>query len=108
MSQDIATPETLEQLADDHAAQGMLISSATFRAMAKAWKATEKALADAQAENSKLAATSDRLSAENKRLENVLYQSGKRAFAVEQAAVSLSNSIVDAGFARDVPQGSHA
>lgn len=55
MSQDIATPETLEQLADDHAAQGMLISSATFRAMAKAWRNTERALADAQAENSRLA-----------------------------------------------------
>jgi len=55
MSQDIATPETLEQLADDHAAQGMLISSATFRAMAKAWRNTELALADAQAENSRLA-----------------------------------------------------
>mgnify|MGYP001810347863 FL=1 len=50
MSQDIATPETLEQLADDHAATGLLISAATFRAMAKAWKATEKALAEAQAE----------------------------------------------------------
>lgn len=57
MSQDIATPETLEQLADDHAAQGMLISSATFRAMAKAWRSTEKALAEAQAENSLLQAT---------------------------------------------------
>lgn len=55
MSQDIATPETLEQLADDQAATGLLISAATFRAMAKAWKATERALADAQAENSRLA-----------------------------------------------------
>lgn len=54
MSQDIATPETLEQLADDHAATGLLISAATFRAMAKAWKATERELHQAQAENSQL------------------------------------------------------
>lgn len=69
MSQDIATPETLDQLADDHSAQGMLISAATFRAMAKAWRATERALADAQAENSRMALTLQTASATAARVE---------------------------------------
>lgn len=69
MSQDIATPETLEQLADDHAATGLLISAATFRAMAKAWRNTEKALADSQAENSRMALTLQTASATAARVE---------------------------------------
>jgi hypothetical protein len=83
MSQDIATPETLEQLADDHAATGLLISAATFRAMAKAWKATEKALADAQAENSLL--------------QGVLNKAREAAARAEAAAITTHNTLAANG-----------
>jgi hypothetical protein len=69
MSHDLATPESLEQLADDHTSAGLLISAATFRAMAKSWRATERALADAQAENSRLALSLQTASATAARLE---------------------------------------
>lgn len=83
MSQDIATPETLEQLADDHAATGLLISAATFRAMAKAWKATEKALADAQAENSLLQVT--------------INKARETAARAEALAISTTNTLAASG-----------
>jgi len=53
----LATPEMLEQLADDHAAAGMPLSSATFRAMAASWRTSLRELHDAQAENTRMAAT---------------------------------------------------
>lgn len=53
----LATPEMLEQLADDQATAGMPLSAATLRAMAASWRATLRQLHDAQTENSRLAAT---------------------------------------------------
>lgn len=53
----IATPETLEQLADAHAGAGDELTAKTFRAMVASWRSTERALDQAQAENSRLAQT---------------------------------------------------
>jgi hypothetical protein len=83
MSNDFATPESLEQLADDHTSAGMLISAATFRAMAKSWRATERALADAQAENSRLALS--------------LQTASATAARVEVLAASVLNTLCAAG-----------
>jgi hypothetical protein len=83
MSNDFATPESLEQLADDHTSAGLLISAATFRAMAKSWRATERALADAQAENSRLALS--------------LQTASATAARVEVLAASVLNTLCAAG-----------
>lgn len=90
MSQDIATPETLEQLADDHAATGLLISAATFRAMAKAWKATERELQQAQAENSQLV--------------RVLNRARSDAWRLEQLAETVNNTLAATGSCREAAQ----
>ena len=83
MSHYLATPESLEQLADDHTSAGLLILAATFRAMAKSWRATERALADAQAENSRLAQT--------------LQTASATAARVEVLAASVLNTLCAAG-----------
>jgi hypothetical protein len=83
MSNVFATPESLEQLADDHTSAGLLISAATFRAMAKSWRATERALADAQAENSRLALS--------------LQTASATAARVEVLAASVLNTLCAAG-----------
>lgn len=53
----LATPETLDQLADAHTAQGDELIARTFRDMAGAWRATQRQLAQAQAENTRLMST---------------------------------------------------
>lgn len=67
----LASPETLDALADAHARNGDDITARTFAAMAKAWRATERALADAQAENSALMLAMDRAHANALRLEDL-------------------------------------
>lgn len=66
----LATPETLDQLADDHAATGLLISAATFRAMAASWRATLQQLHQTQAENSAMMSAMNRAFANAPRLED--------------------------------------
>lgn len=67
----LATPEMLEQLADDHAASGLALSSATFREMAASWKATLRELDQTQAENTRLAQVLDRAHHTAARLEDL-------------------------------------
>lgn len=67
----IATPETLEDLAEAHGLAGDSITARTFRAMATAWRADQRALSIAQAENSQLAHTLTRAHESAQRVESL-------------------------------------
>lgn len=67
----LASPETLDALADAHARNGDDMTARTFRAMASAWRHTERALAATQAENSSLMLAMDRAHANARRLEDL-------------------------------------
>ena len=53
----LATPETLDELADQLASGGAELSSKAIRTMAVSWRATQRQLHETQAENSRLAST---------------------------------------------------
>lgn len=79
----IATPETLEQLADAHAGQGDEFTAKAFRAMASAWRATERELHSVQAENS--------------RLQHTLQDAYSKAALAEAMATSTRNFLASTG-----------
>jgi len=71
MSHDIATPEMLERIAGVYSEFGEDSIVHALRAMATAWRATERALAEAQAENSALMLAMDRAHLNARRLEDL-------------------------------------
>lgn len=79
----IATPETLDQIADAHAGAGDELTAKTFRAMVASWRSTERALDQAQAENSRLAQT--------------LSAAHSRASELEALAASTANVLASIG-----------
>lgn len=70
-STNLASPETLDALADAHAGNGDEITARTFRAMAFAWRQTERALATAEAENTLLQGVVNKARREASRLEEL-------------------------------------
>lgn len=66
----MATPETLDQLADAHASAGDELAGNAFRAMAASWRATLRQLHETQAENSAMMLAMNRAFANAQRLED--------------------------------------
>jgi hypothetical protein len=74
MSNDLATPETLEQLADAHSRNGDDLTARTFRSMAFSWRQTQRLLALTEAENSLLQGVVNKARHEASRLEELSIQ----------------------------------
>lgn len=89
MNSELVTPETLDELAEAH---GAGVAGKTFSAMAKAWRETERQLAQTQTENSHLAAALARALDAAKSTET-LAQATTNALASIQRPVAPTESV---------------
>lgn len=85
----LATPETLDELADQLASGGAELSSKAIRTMAISWRATQRQLHETQAENSRLAAT--------------LATAHQSAARLEALAAATANTLASIGAPKAMP-----
>lgn len=84
----LASPETLDALADAHARNGDDMTARTSRSMAFAWRQTERMLAIAEAENTLL--------------QGVVNKARREASRLEELAIATHNTLA-AGFKEPKP-----